>query len=265
MKSTENRHSTACAVPHWRAVVRTAAAWTAACLLAGCAGLPFGRPPPAPQAPPPAIEPTVTEAPESEPVPAGPTPAELALIRDLIEDGDRAIARDHLSYPARNSALDLYERVLLLDPGNREARHGIERIVERYLEMALGAAEQGRFPAARSALDRARLVDPKHPGIAPAEIQISLLDDADRRRFALDGDAVRDRRSDAVDVLRQAGLASRGDGCRAEIVARNDPEGRWMYQQMSESQGRDRIRAQLSIGGPPRVDVLCFPDLTPKP
>lgn len=210
-------------------------------------------------------EPVVTEAPEPEPVPTGPSAAELALIRDLIEDGDRAIARDHLSYPARNSALDLYERVLLIDPGNREARYGIERIVERYLDMALAAAEQGRFPAARGALDRARLVDPKHPGIGPTETQISLLDDADRRRFSLDGDALRDRQSAAVDVLRQAGLASRRDGCRAEIVARNDAEGRWMYQQMSEAQGRDRIRAQLSIGGPPRVDVLCFSEPTPKP
>jgi hypothetical protein len=208
------------------------------------------------------VEPSPSQA---DDMPAKPTRAPLTdterlEIRGLLDDADRAIDRDHLTYPARNSAMDLYDRVLLLDPDNEDARHGLERIVERYLEMALSAADQARFPQAGAMLDRARLVDPGHPGIAPAEMRIRLLNEADRRRFPLEGQALSDREVAAIDVLRQAGLASRGDGCRAEIVARNDAEGRWIYQQMSEAQGQVRIRAELTIGNPPRVEVWCLPE-----
>jgi hypothetical protein len=197
----------------------------------------------------------------SEPAPlAGDhlSPAERAEVDDLLERAARAIQRDHLTYPSQGSALALYDEVRILDPDNDEARRGLERMVERYLELALGAARQGRIPQAQAMLDRGHLVDPNHPGLAPTRAQIELLAEADRQIFRLDGELLRDRDDSLWGSLRQAGLASRGDGCRAEITARNDSEGRWIYQQMSEASGGGRIQAELNIGSPAQIEVLCF-------
>src|SRR5690606_25041134 len=158
----------------------------------------------------------------------------------------------------QGSALALYDRVMILDPDNEAARRGLERIVERYLELALSAAEKRRFSEAEAMLNRARLVDPEHPGIDPTDVQVRLLAGAERHVVPLDGEGLRRQDPAVASALRQAGLASRGDGCRVRIVARSDSEGRWIYQQMSDAPGDTRIRAQLDIGSPPRVEVLCF-------
>jgi hypothetical protein len=181
-------------------------------------------------------------------------------VEHLLVLADRAINDDHLTYPSQGSALALYDRVMILDPGNDEARRGLERVVERYLEMALSAAGQRRFSNADAMLNRARLVDPEHPGIAPTVAQVRMLTDAERQVIRLDGQRLRDHDPGLKQTLRQAGVASRGDGCRARITARSDPEGRWIYQQMSEAPGQGRIQAELDIGSSPRIEVLCFPD-----
>lgn len=210
-------------------------------------------------------EPPVDDAPAAETAePATDTnalsSADRRRVEDLLDRADRAIRRDHLTYPAEDSALDLYDQVRLLDPKNEEARRGLERIVERYVELALGAVGQGRFTQGRAMLDRARLVDPEHPGIGPAQAQIDLLANADRHVISLDGELVGKRDEDLQGTLRQAGLDSRKDGCRARITARNDSEGRWIYQQMTEASGGARIQAELDIGSAPGVEVLCFPE-----
>jgi hypothetical protein len=242
------------------------------CLLtfaaAGCVELrawgpsPRGTPPDPPARPPARSNP---EAPRPDTPPAEPerprlTAEDTAEVERLLVRADRAIDEDHLTYPSQGSALALYDRVVILDPGNDEARRGLERIVERYLEMALSASAQRRFSYADAMLDRARLVDPDHPGIAPTEAQLRMLTDAERRVVRLDGQRLRDQDPAVKQTLREAGLASRGDGCRAQITARSDSEGRWIYQQMSEAPGDGRIRAQLDIGSSPRIEVLCFPD-----
>ncbi|HEX7037717.1 MAG TPA: hypothetical protein VF210_18245 [Pseudomonadales bacterium] len=241
----------------------------AVCLLvllcAGCQGLlerlPGGEPGPTPPerpAPEPAAEPP---SPEPAPEPAGRPElpaAEQAAVERLLADAERAIANDHLTYPASGSALALYDRVMILDPGNDAARRGLERIVERYLELALSAAERRRFTEAEAMLNRARLVDPEHPGIDPTDVQVRLLAGAERHVVPLDAERLRRQDPALASTLRQAGVAGRGDGCRVRIVARSDSEGRWIYQQMSDAPGDTRIRAQLDIGSPPQVEVLCF-------
>ena len=253
-----------------RSFPRPTAAAAAVCLLmmfgAGCAELmsrwpSLDRPADSPAEP--AEEPEA-DAPEPEPPPAEPerprlTPAEAAEVEQLLARAERALGDDHLTYPSEGSALDLYDRVRILDPDNDRARRGLERIVERYLELAQSASGQRRFSQADAILDRARLVDPHHPGIAPTQAQMRLLADAERRVIRLDGERLRDQDPALADTLRQAGLASRKEGCKAEITARNDSEGRWIYQQMSEAPGDARIKAQLNIGAPPRIEVLCLP------
>ncbi|MDZ7668776.1 MAG: hypothetical protein U5Q16_04905 [Gammaproteobacteria bacterium] len=187
---------------------------------------------------------------------------ERQRVEDLLDRAARAIQRDHLTYPAADSALDLYDQVRLLDPDNEEARRGRERIVERYVELALGAAGQGRFTQGRAMLDRARLVDPEHPGIAPAQAQIDLLTHADRHVISLDGERVRNRDTGLQGTLRRgrpapAAAMVAAPGSRHACYR---ADGRWIYQQMAEASGGARIQAELDIGSPPRVEVLCFPE-----
>ena len=73
------------------------------------------------------------------------TPEEAADVESLLARAAQATEQDHLTYPSEGSALALYDRVRILDPANDEARRGLERIVERYLELAMSAADQRRF------------------------------------------------------------------------------------------------------------------------
>ncbi|MFU8814535.1 MAG: hypothetical protein ACNA7W_04255, partial [Pseudomonadales bacterium] len=230
-----------------------------ASLTAGCALLqpPASEPSADVEPPPPAAEPALE--PSVVPEPAELTPAEAALVRQLLVYADYAIAADQLTSPYPGSALAHYHQVEQLQPDNPEARRGVERIVERYLELALTAAERQQFAGAEEMLDRGRLVDPNHPGIAPMQAQVELLASARRRTLRLDGGLLRAQDASVKQALEQAGRASRADDCRVEITARNDAEGRWIYQQLSGAEGSERIRAQLSVGSPPTVELLCFP------
>lgn len=217
----------------------------------------------------PALPPPPIAAQEVEPAPAAPAPAaaaapaeltpeEAALVRQLLRYADYAMAADQLVSPYPGSALANYDQILQLQPDNAEARRGLERIVERFLELAQTAARRQQFAAAQGMIDRAQLVDANHPGIAPAQAQIQLLASAERRVVRLDGGLLRDRHPTVRTTLQQAGKASRAADCLVEITARNDAEGRWIYQQLSGPEGSERVRAQLALGSPPRVELVCF-------
>jgi hypothetical protein len=177
--------------------------------LAACSNLVSSRPAPAePTAPPVPVQPAQPEPAPEEPAPLPLSKATQAELRYLLDEADRAIRNDHLSDPAKGSALALYEEVMTLDPDNETARRGLERIVERYLELAIAASEAGRFDEATLMLDRARLVDAAHPGIDPVAARVHLLSSAERRVIALNGQQLRDRDPAVEETLRQAGVAS---------------------------------------------------------
>jgi len=228
-------------------------------LLAGCAtfeglGTPAAAPPTPAAMPPPALP----EQPSALPGRRLLTDIDRAEIRRLLSMADYALGDGQLIDPPAFSALTLYDRVLLLDPDNPEARYGIEAVVDRLLDSASRAAEQRRFDEAERILARALLVDSGHPGIRPALTQMRLLESARRNVYRLDPQALDARTANVLATLQEAGRASRSPGCRAIIRARNDAEGRWIYQEMSKTPGRDRIRAELQVAASPSVENVCF-------
>jgi tetratricopeptide (TPR) repeat protein len=210
----------------------------AAALLTGCAATPPAAPVP-------------------EPEPAEQTP-DPALVTELLNTAAAALEQGQVDYPYRNSALDLYTRTLDLDPDNAEARRGLESIAEDYLAAALDAADARRFASAQSLLDRARLADPEHPGIAPAAEQLKLLQGARRSALEIGARALAARSSRLAAQLRDFGAQARATDCLVAIRARNDGDGRWIYAQLSAGPGEHRIRARMDIGSPAKVEVLCF-------
>lgn len=188
-----------------------------------------------------------------------PTPdaGEIALLLQRAED---AMDRGQFIHPARGSALGLYDRVLALDPGNAAARRGLEDIAQHYLDLAGAAVRQRQLTRAQSMIDWARIVDANHPGIPAAEAQIRMLADARRLRLPVEHGQLRARSETLAQSLTQFGTRARSGDCLATIRSPSDASGRWIYQQMSRAPGDARIRADIEIGSPPMVKLLCFQD-----
>ena len=202
---------------------------------------------------------TAPEAPPIEiPMEPEPIPTDPGTVDELLEKAELALNDDQLAYPEEGSALLLFNEVLALDDSNAVAKRGLERIVERYLELAQRAAQRQQFARARSMLTRARLVDPEHPAIEPTASQVQLLANARRDRLKLDKSLVSARSDRLFKPLAELGEKARAEDCRTTITARTDAEGRWLYQQLNHAKGERRIRATLEIGSPPQVEVLCF-------
>ncbi|MFM8355493.1 MAG: tetratricopeptide repeat protein [Gammaproteobacteria bacterium] len=186
------------------------------------------------------------------------SPEDRAEVRRLLQSARYATTDGMLIAPRGKSALDYYDRALRIDPGNPDARYGIEGIADQWVARAHASAEQQDFKTARTLLAEAALIDPGHPAVRPALTEVGLLETARRSVFRLPPDALANRTATVLDTLREAGRVSRASGCRAIIRARNDAEGRWIYQEMSAAPGRDRIRAELRIAGSPSVESICF-------
>ena len=187
-------------------------------------------------------------------------PVEDDRVDRLLEAAAQALAEDRLTTPESDNALSLYQEVLKLDPDDQRAQRGFEKIVERYVKLALTAAERQRYTQGRMMLERARGVDPAHPAIAPTERQLDLLQNARRDRVRLDGGALAQRASTVQNTLRRLGRQAIEAGCRVHINARSDAEGRWVYQQLNSGAGDARVRARLSVASPPTVELMCFSD-----
>jgi len=200
------------------------------------------------------LEPEPSAAPEEPPE----TLVGPAGILALLDAAEAAMEREHLTFPIQGSAADLFDAVLAVDPDNAQAQRGIERIVEYYLEMAAAAAQRNQLARARSMLERARLLDADHPAVQPTQIQINLLANANRRRLVLDRTQLSNRSVDLRQALKSLGVQARDSNCRAMIRVRSDAEGRWVYEQMKRAPGETRIRAQIQIGSPPLVELVCF-------
>lgn len=73
--------------------------------------------------------------------------ARVPTVRDpvlaLLAEAEAAVAAERLTRPTADNAYDRYLLVENIEPGNREARAGIEKIVRRYVELALAARRTG--------------------------------------------------------------------------------------------------------------------------
>lgn len=104
------------------------------------------EPPPAPKQP----EKEITQPAEADPVAA------------LLEEANRHFAADRLSYPAGNSARHAFNAVLQRDPDNRAAQRGLDRVADRYADLAQSQLQQGDRLQARRLATRGLEVRPRH-------------------------------------------------------------------------------------------------------
>jgi hypothetical protein len=197
-------------------------------------------------------QPTVAPAPPRAP------PIDLDKLDALLERGDRALKDGRLLTPIDNCAYDYYRQALVVAPNHPAALHGLERIAERYVSMAEQAATREQYDKARQLLERARIVDPDLESIATMQAQIRMRSAAGRDHTNVDAGQLASRSNELSAQLKTLGTRAKAQDLWVTIRAPTDADGRWIYQQMAAGTGDRRIRAELTLGAPPAVDLLTI-------
>ncbi|WP_444920922.1 N-acetylglucosaminyltransferase [Microbulbifer sp. CnH-101-G] len=180
----------------------------------------------------------------------------------FLKRAEQALRKGHLTQPAGASAYDYYLNVQQLDPGNRRAQTGIQTIVVTYVEQAREALRRRAFAEVASLLRRAEMLAPGNPLVAEVRSQLAR----ERGRAKLDlprGEAIglpqaelRARSDKLIAQLRQVAQRIRSEQLRVIIVAGDDAEGRWVYQQLREAVPGYRVRGDIKIGSPARLLLI---------
>ena len=192
-------------------------------------------------------------------------PMENAAIERYLNLATVAFNKDQLLTPEADSAFKYYTQAQKLDALDPRAARGFERITERYLTLALRAADRSSFALARSMLGRAKIVfqsvlannpDFTSPNFDSIAQQIKVLSGAERTRLKLDSKLLKSRDRILINQLKAIGSLAKKPNTRVIITVRNDADGRWVYQQLRKAPGEFRIRAEIKIGVPARVQLI---------
>ncbi len=205
----------------------------------------------------------VAPAPVAPPVPV--ITKEQQVVRMLLLNGEYTLSRDQLLTPANDNAYDFFRAVLKLDPNNQRAKGGLQGIVMRYVDLARQAAARGNYTQATTMLNNARIVDPNN--LLIKEVSVALTEQIKS------APPVEPYRGGANEFLLEASLLGKDDpqilarineiaqklkatDSLAMIIARSDVEGRWIYQKMRDALPGYRVRGDIKLGGPPRVQLV---------
>ena len=151
----------------------------------------------------------------------------LTRIGELLAAGGRALAATRLTTPAGNNALEAYRAVLDIDPGNRDAREGIDAIVQRYGDLTDAALARDQLSRAEDYLDRAAEVDPR------SERLIGMRDAIDRYR--------------AREAARQAEAQQHSEEVQRMIAAGDAALAAGRLDSPPGANARDSYRAALAL------------------
>lgn len=211
------------------------------------------KPPPPPPAPAPVVK-----------VPA-PLTKEQQAAKLLILNGEYTLSQNQLLTPANDNAYDYFRAALKLDPDNTRAKGGLQGIVMRYVDLARQAAARGNYSQATTMLNNARIVDPENLLIkevsAGISDQIKLTPPVEPYRgganeFLLNADLLGKDDPQILAKLAEIARKLKESNSLAIIVARTDVEGRWIYQKMREAVPGHRVRGDIKLGSPARVQLV---------
>lgn len=125
-------------------------------------------------------------------------------VERLLQSGREDLAALRLASPAGNNALEKYEKVLRLEPGNRAAEQGIAAIVGKYLGLCDDAIARGKFDKARSYLDKAAAIRPAADGLSSARQKLAAAEQQAKAQQAKEqAETERQRRLAAEQQVRQ--------------------------------------------------------------
>ena len=129
--------------------------------------------PPRTEVPAPARNPAAAAPEAVAPSTAAGATAPAEQVEALLAQARAALRDKHYIDPAADNALAYFRAVLNLDPGNGEARQGIERVAELLLARADAALASHDNGAALRALEVARSLKPDHPRLAQLDARVA--------------------------------------------------------------------------------------------
>jgi tetratricopeptide (TPR) repeat protein len=202
-------------------------------------------PPPAPSAPP--VEEEIEEEVEDP---------QASEVYQLLLRANQAMVRDRLMKPDGDNAWFWFREVLHLQPDNAEAKAGIARMAERYIELAVEAYRSGNHSQAELMLSRAKMLgaDPASVGAVKLRMQKGQL--FAPNEFSLDATALAERNAAILQRVNEIARLVKQKNSRIIIVAGNDDDGRWIYQQLREQLSGYTLRGDIQRGKIPHVVLL---------
>lgn len=190
---------------------------------------------------------------------------EQQVVKMLLLNGEYTLSRDQLLTPANDNAFDYFRAALKLDPENTRAKGGLQGIVMRYVDLARQAAARGNYSQATTMLNNARVVDPNN--LLIKEVAAGLTEQiksappvepyrGGANEFLLDASLLGKDDPQIIAKLTEIAQKLQSTDSLAMIIARSDVEGRWIYQKMRDAVPGYRVRGDIKLGSPPRVQLV---------
>ena len=129
-------------------------------------------------------------------------------INELLALADKDLAAVRLASPRGRNALDRYQQVLQLEPGNDRATAGIAAVASKYVELSNNALKKGETDKVGGYLSRLSKIAPSHPALSAlksAHRELSQQAAAQQTALALEQERIRieeEARSRAADRQR---------------------------------------------------------------
>ena len=191
--------------------------------------------------------------------------ASPTLINRVLMKADASLTAGRFVQPSHNNAYDRYRAVLQIDPNNQRAAEGLNKILLAYLRMADTELTQGsrqhattflrlleeRFPD-RSEVEALR----KRMALLPRDRSMPVVNDFSLREIALNAEELKAKSAAIKRKIEEIAKHVAGTHEAVLIVARNDAEGRWIYQTMNAATPSYRVRGDIQIRNKPAIHLL---------
>jgi tetratricopeptide (TPR) repeat protein len=97
----------------------------------------------------------------------------------LLAEAEQDLQNNRLTSPKGNNAVERYRAILTIDPTSHEAKHGLKRVVDKYIRLADNAVVKGEFDKADGFLTKAESIAPGDVEIGAARTRLSFMQDQD--------------------------------------------------------------------------------------
>lgn len=193
------------------------------------------------------------------------------LSERLYRKGLAALNAGNLTKPMHSNAYDYFSAIKTLDPNNVLAKHGLERVADKYQELIFRALQSGDGEHAGKLLQRALWLFPAHPALLNAKsrlkealkptanFDITRVHDEQLSRFDLPSAELRRKTANIKGMLVAVSQRLLKTGEFVIIHARNDAEGRWIYKELKQGAKGYRVRGDILIDKVPRLELQAAP------
>jgi hypothetical protein len=153
--------------------------------------------------------------------PVAPPVSREAKIAALLVQGQQSLKQFRLLTPVGDNANHYFKKVLVLDPGNSDARDGINQIVERYALLARRANERHDSKLAKVYISRGLQVRPGNRDLLALQDSMQKPPLTTRETIAKASPAVESPLQQTGFFSRLKSLFTREQGPPAEVVERS--------------------------------------------